>query len=186
MKEDKKSILIIICGVLCIGLFIYASYFAIKHKNDGEVLSTNKVNVSFNASGQLDVVTMPNPNQNITLKTLPETTDTLTTINYNTFKKLFMTTKKSILTIEKNNCNYCADYEPKFIEALNENNVKAYKLNISDLSNSELFKIYDFVNFTGTPTTFIIENGKVTHSFSGTTDKETLSAFIEYFYVRNE
>ena len=186
MKEELKSKLIIAFSFICVALFVFAAYYAIKHKDDGEVLSTNKVNVSFSAAGQLDVVTMPNPKQNITLKSLPETTDTLTEINFNTFKKLFMTTKKSILAVEKNNCAYCADYEPKMIEALNENDVKAYKLNISNLSTEELFKIYDFINFTGTPTTFIIENGKVTHSFSGTTDKETLSAFIEYFYVRNE
>ena len=185
MKDNKKIILIIICALLSVGFLIYAIFYAIKHKDDGEVLSTNKVKINLTSNGQLDVVTMPTPNENITLKSLPETPSTLNEIDFNTMIKLFKTTKKSILSLVKDNCSYCQDYEPKMIDALNDNNVKAYKLNISKLSSSELTKLFNYVDFTGTPTTYIIEDGKVSHSFSGTSDKENLSAFVEYFYVRS-
>ena len=185
MKKNKQFILLIICFIIAISLLIYGIYFAIKHKNDGEVLGSGKINVNYSAGDQLDVLTQPSPKENIVLKTLPDTNGTLTEINFNTLKKLFQTTKKSILTVEKDDCSYCESFEPKFIEALDDNGVTAYKINISKLNTNELTNLYNYVNFEGTPTTYIIENGKVSHSFKGNTDKETISAFVEYFYVRS-
>ena len=186
MKKDNVRVIIIIVLTLTIISFIgYAIFYTIKHKDDGEVLSSGKIQVQFNANGALDILTLPNPLENVTSKTLPETKGTLTEIDFKTLKKLFQTTKKSILALEKDDCEFCADFEPKFIEALEENNATAYKINISKISNDDLINIYNYIDFNGTPTTYIIENGKATHSFSGTSDKETLSAFIEYFYIRS-
>lgn len=184
MDEKKQKMILIIFAIISVCLLGYGIFYTIKHKDDGEILTEGKIKINYSANGALDVVTQPTPNENITLKTLPETTGNLTEINLNTLKKLFQTTKKSILTLEKNGCSYCTEFEPKFIEALEENNATAYKINISNLSNDELTKLRNYVDYTGTPTTYIIENGKVSHSFTGTTDKDTISSFIEYFYVR--
>ena len=61
----------------------------------------------------------------------------------------------------------------------------AYKINISDLTNDELSELYNYIDFNGTPTTYIISNGKAIHTYTGTADQDTLSSFIDYFYIRN-
>lgn len=185
MNESKQKKVLIIFAIISIGLLCYGIYFTIKHKDDGEILKQEKIKINYGANGLLDVVTQPNPNENIILKTLPETNGTLTEIDFGSLKKLFQTTKKSILIVEKDGCSYCEEFEPIFISALEDNNVTAYKINMSKLNDTDIKKISNYIEFTGTPTTFTIENGKVTHSFSGTTDKDTISSFIEYFYVRN-
>ena len=136
MKKNKQFILLIICFVIAISLLVYGIYFAIKHKNDGEVIGSGKIKINYSANGQVDVLTQPSPNENIVLNTLPDTTNTITKIDFKTLKKLFQTTKKSILTIEKDDCSYCISFEPKFTEALEDNGATAYKINISELNEN--------------------------------------------------
>ena len=184
--KKSKLILIIVLIVIGIGLVSYGTYYALTNGKGGEVLREDILNVHYNGNkDQVDALEQPSPNESITLTTSPDTKGFLTEINYETFKQLFKTSNKNILAIEKDDCEYCKDFEPKFKKALEEHSAYAYKLNLSNLTNTEKVDLYKYVDFTGTPTTYVIQNGKATHTFTGTAEQETLSAFIEYFFVRN-
>ena len=109
---------------------------------------------------------------------------TLNDIDFKTMKKLFQTTKKSILIIKKDNCSYCEEFLPEASKALEEMDVVAYTLNLTNLTLNESKSLLKYIYFEGTPTTFIIDQGKVSHVFNGATSKETLQAFIDLYYVR--
>src|SRR5574344_1747309 len=184
-KNNLKFIIVMILIVIALGLIVYGVIYASKHIKEGNVLSSGELNIKYSGNASaIDAITLPIPSLEVNLTTLPKTTGTLTEINFATFKTLFQTNKKSILILEKTGCEYCEDFEPKFISALESNNATAYKINISNFSSSELSNLYDYVDFNGTPTTYIINNGKAIHSYSGDADSDTISAFIEYFYTR--
>ena len=186
MKDKKQLIAISIIGIVGIVLIIYGVYYAFKHKDDGDTIGKGSINVQFtNDPSAIDAITQPTPDVKVTLTTSPETTGYLTEINLSTLKKLFETSNKSLLILVKDDCEYCKDFEPKYLEALKENSAYSYKINVSKLSGKDMSELYKYIDFTGTPTTYVIENGKATHTYTGRTDKDTISAFIEYFYVRN-
>ena len=186
LSKNTRFYTIIGLGAIALVLVIVGVTYALKNNNNDYVISSGDLPVTFTGSASnVDGITLPDPNVTVSTDTLPKTTGTLTTINFSTFKKLFQTSKKSILALEKTDCSYCEDYEPKFIAALEDLEVTAYKINLSDLTNDELSELYNYLDFNGTPTTYIIENGKAIHSYSGTADQDTLSSFIDYFYIRN-
>jgi thiol-disulfide isomerase/thioredoxin len=184
--KKVRLIIISILTILMVGLIIYnITYLFSNLKSDTD---TSKLNINGLKSSKdmVDSIEQPNSQRKITLDTLPEVTDTLTEVDFTTFKKLFKTSKKSVLILEKTDCDYCIAYEPIFIEALTELEINAYKINISNLSNKDKVNIYDYLNYSGTPTVYIIENGNVTHTFEGLTDKDTTESFLDVFYLRQE
>lgn|SRR5574344_504757 len=185
-SNNVKVMIVLFLGILGVGLIIFGIIYACKHLNEGNVISSGDLNIKYtgNASA-IDAITLPVPNVSVNLTTLPKTTGTLTEINFATFKTLFQTNKKSLLVLEKTGCEYCEDFEPKFISALESNSATAYKINISNFTSTELSNLYDYVDFNGTPTTYVINNGSATHSYSGDADTDTISAFIDYFYTRS-
>jgi thiol-disulfide isomerase/thioredoxin len=186
MKKINVKYIVITLFVIMVALIGYGVYYTVKHYNDGNIVKTGNLDVQFTAdASQVDGLDLPNPNIKITLDTLPATTGTLTEIDFKTMTKLFATSQASILALEKTGCSYCEDFEPKFISALEDANVTAYKINISNFTSDELSKLYNYLDFNGTPTTYVIKNGVAVHSYTGTADKETLGAFIDYFYIRN-
>ena len=66
--------------------------------------------------------------------------------------------------------------------------ITAAELPVKDLGTGSTCMMLDtgkkYIYFEGTPTTFIIDQGKVSHVFNGATSKETLQAFIDLYYVR--
>ena len=53
------------------------------------------------------------------------------------------------------------------------------------MNKSELNEMFNYIDFAGTPTTYVIEKGNAKHSLSGLVDSESLKAFIDYFYIRS-
>jgi thioredoxin-related protein len=186
LNNKTKFYIVVTLILLCLTLTIFGTIYALKHNHEGYVISTGDLPVKYTASSnQVDNITLPTPNITVTTDKLPNQTGTLTEVDLATFKKLFQSSTKSIVTLEKDGCSYCEDFEPKFVDALEYFSIKAYKINISKLSNDELSELYNYVDFTGTPTTYIVNNGNAVHSYTGTADVDTLAAFIEYFYVRS-
>ena len=66
--------------------------------------------------------------------------------------------------------------------ALGNLGISAYEVNMSNLDKTE--NIGNYLVVTGTPITYIIENGNVVHTFSGSTDAKTIEAFLDLYYVR--
>jgi len=180
---DKKYYLVGLLLIIIIGLLIYGVVFAFNHYNDSDKVKLNNIDGKYNlSSNQLDYLEQPNPNLKKISDSLPKVEDTITEIKVDTVKELFQTSKKSILVIVRNDCSYCQSFEPKLNEALKYYDVNAYKVNLSNnKNNSDLFK---YLDFDGTPATLIIDGSKVVHSLSGDTDIETIKAFIDYYYIR--
>lgn len=64
-----------------------------------------------------------------------------------------------ILYIKQTNCEHCKAFTPKFVNVLKEKKLKAYVLNITNLSDEEN-KIYeDNFDIKGTPTVLFYDNG---------------------------
>ncbi len=183
MKNNKKYIIIILSIVL-VGLIIFCFIYAIKNKNAEDIKKIDNMKYTMQPN-QLDSIKLPEVKVEVNSKTLPNTTSTLTDIDVSTLEKLFKTSEKSIVLLVKNDCSYCQEFEPRVKELLEKLKINAYRINISNYSDSDMAKLFDYLNFEGTPTTFVIENGKVNHTLSGVVDNDTFVAFIDYFYFRS-
>ena len=182
-KIDKKYCVVIALLIIIVGLLIFGVVYAISHYNETDKVKLNDAEGKYNLSkDQLDYLDQPTPNLKQTKDTLPKTEDTITEIKVKTVKELFQTSKKSILVIVRDDCTYCQNYEPKLVEALKLYDLTAYKININN--NKDYKDLYEYLDFDGTPTTLIIDGSKVTHSLGGDTDLDTIKAFIDYYYIR--
>lgn len=185
-KNDLKIIMIIILLLISIFLIVYGVNFAIKNYNRDDIMTLKNFDAKHTInSNQLDNISMPTPNLKIIYSELPKTSNTIENIDLKTVKKLFQTDKKSILILVKDDCTYCDDLLKNFEEVLKNSNLNAYKINVDELTVNQLNELYNYINFDEAPTTYIINNANVKHSLSGTADKETINAFIDYFYIRN-
>ncbi len=186
MKKNIKFYVIIVLLLLIIGLTIFGVIYAIKNHNKTDILTIDNMNnkITIN-SNQLDSISQPITDAPLVYKELPKAKDTITEIDFKTFKKIFQTEGKSILILVKDRCNYCDQFIPTFENTLNYYNIKAYKIDISKISSNASIDMYNYIDYEGTPTTYIINNGKVKHVLSGSVDEDTLKAFIDYFYLRN-
>ena len=189
MKKVKKNTKIITVGlllILMISLLIYGIYYAIKNYNRGDIKTINDIPATYSiGSDQLDKLEQPEVSETITLDTLPEAKEILQNISLKDIKKLFKTSKKSILFLVKNDCAYCDGFMPIIKDVLKELNINAYLINISEISINDYDELLNYINFSSTPTSYIIQNSKVLHTLSGSVDKDTLKSFIDYFYIRN-
>ena len=186
MKNIVKIITISICFIAIACLIVFGIYYASKNYNKGDVKTVDDIPAKYSIkSNQLDKIDQPTVNEKITLDTLPEAKDTIQEIDFKNFKKLFKTSKKSILFLVKDDCSYCKKYLPIVEESLKNMNINAYKININKLAIVDYEELFNYVSFEGTPTTFIIQNSKVLHNLSGDVDKETFESFVDYFYIRN-
>ena len=121
LKEiDKRYYLVGFLLLIIVGLFGFCIIYAYNHYNDEDKIEINNLNEMYTlASDQLDFLNQPSPNLKLKYEEFPETSDTLNNIDINLLKKIFQTKGKSIIVVEKNDCSYCQDFEPKIIEALN-------------------------------------------------------------------
>ena len=181
-----KITTIIILLIAILGLIGYGISYAIKNYNADQIVSLDlEPYRDIIENSKVDKIEQPNKNREITTDTLPKVKDTITELSYKNFTKLFNTSKKSLLILVKDGCEYCKNFEPIYLEALQSLKVNSYKINVSKLKEEEIFQIYDYINFTGTPITYVIQNGNVLHTLSGQNSLERTKAFIEDFYLKN-
>ena len=183
-KSNLKNVLIILLFLVAICLVGYGIKYIFDNADSQDGVVDSGISSSHSDPTLVDGVEQPTPDVKVNLTTLPNTTDTITTLNYTDFKKLFKTSMRSILVLEKEGCEFCAAYEPVLKTALEELDLTAYKINITNLTSKENSDIFKYLNYDGTPTTYIIEQGKVIHTFSGYTDKSTIEAFLDVCYLR--
>lgn len=179
---DKKKYLVVgilssVAGIL----LIYGLYYILSNRTSNDEVSINLESVTSSAD-KVDKVPILDLDIEVTSDTLPDTDGSLTTIDFKTFKKLFTTSKRSILIITRTNCASCTVFLPIFKEALSSLGIEAYEIDLDNLSSGE--RVLDYIDYEGTPTTCIIENGNITHTFTGKTDKETIAAFLDLYYLR--
>ena len=186
MKKNIRLYIIYFLLFIILCLVIFGVFYAIKNHNRSEIMTLDGTNVKHTInSNQLDQIDLPTNNLPLIYDKLPETNNTIEDIDFKTFKKLFQTKGKSILILVKDGCSFCDQYIPLANDLLNELNLNAYKINTTNLSDKNAKELYNYIDYDGTPTTYIINDGNAKHTLTGIVDKETLKAFIDYFYTRN-
>ena len=183
MKNRKK----IIAGILVLfifGVLIYGCYYFFNNYDDTTNIVKTEIEYVTSSADRIDKLEQPTPNVKVDLDTLPENDSTILEIDFNNFKKLFRTTKRSILFLDKTGCAACESFKPLLESALDDYNLNAYSIDITKFSEDEIRNTFDYIFFDGTPVTYIIENGKVTHTFNGSTSKEVIKAFLDIYYLR--
>lgn len=81
-------------------------------------------------------------------------------ITYQAFKNLIDSKESFVLFVSQTYCSHCIDYKPKFAQAIEDNNVKGYELDLLTLDEDEYEEIMSFINVDGTPTTIFYKKGK--------------------------
>lgn len=184
MKNYQKIIIGVLLVIMVLLVFSGLYYVIVNNREDDTGNVKTNISSIHAERGIIDSLEQPSLNIKVNLDTLPETKDTLTELKFSEFKKLFQTTKRSILLLTREGCSYCASYLPLFKEALENLEIKAYEIDIAHLSDKDYSSLSNYLNYDGTPTTYIIENGSVTHSLSGYVEKEIIVAFLDMFYLR--
>lgn len=83
-----------------------------------------------------------------------------------------ITNKESfVLVITQTGCSHCEQYLPELNKTLEEYDLKANVLNITNLSEEDSKKLSSYVNFSGTPTTIFFIDGE---------EKTTLNRLVGY------
>lgn len=182
--KTKKNVLIMILVLVIFGILIYGCYYFFNnYKDTTDVVKTEMEYVESSAD-RIDKLEQPLPDVKVTEDDLPKTNGNLTELDFNGFTNLFKTTKRSILFLDKTGCAACETFKPLLTNALKDYNINAYSIDVTEFSEEEIRNMFDYIYFDGTPVTYIIENGKVIHTFNGSTSKEVIKAFIDVYYLR--
>ena len=64
-----------------------------------------------------------------------------------------------ILYIKQTDCEHCKEFTPTFLSVLRENDIKAYALNLSNLTEEEMEIYSDTFDVDGTPTVLFFDEG---------------------------
>lgn len=186
MKKSIKLYTVLFLLLVIFTLTIYGVFYAIKNHNRSEIMTLDNIDIKRTiSSDQLDTIKLPTVKLSLVYDKLPQTSGTITEINYKTFTKLFQTKGKSILILAKDGCAYCEEYLRVADELFNKLNINVYEINISKLDKKSSSDIFNYIDYDGTPTTYVIDNGTAKHTLTGLVDAETLNAFVDYFYTRN-
>jgi len=81
-------------------------------------------------------------------------------ISYSKFKEMLENKETFFFEIVQTGCSYCKAFTPKLEEVLEENKIKGYQLNTSNMSQEEYDEFDKMFEIDGTPTTIFIEKGK--------------------------
>ena len=109
-------------------------------------------------------------------------------ISFNEFNSKIENKETFILYVGNKNCHNCVSYEPVLKEVLKENNLTAYKLDNSKLSEDEFDKLNDKFSISGTPTIIFVNKGDEETTLNrivGNTSKEsTIEKFKTNGYIK--
>ncbi len=81
-------------------------------------------------------------------------------MKYQDINKMIKDKKTFILIVTQDSCIHCEEYKPRIKKILKKNNLTAYNLDITDISEDDYNKFKDNYDFKGTPTTMFFKKGK--------------------------
>ena len=83
-------------------------------------------------------------------------------ISYKELEEKINNKESFILELVQTGCSHCEEFSPRFKAILKTNNLKAYSLNLYNLTEEEIEKFDNLTTITGTPTVLFFEDGKET------------------------
>lgn len=110
-------------------------------------------------------------------------------VSFKTLKKMINKEESFILLVSQTYCSHCIAFKPIFNEALSDNNLIGYELDIATISEKDYYELADmFPTLSGTPTTIFFKDGKEISEESrmvGYQEKEeTVKAFKENGFIK--
>lgn len=83
-------------------------------------------------------------------------------ISYKELEEKINNKESFILELVQTGCSHCEEFSPRFKAILKTNNLKAYSLNLYNLTEEEIERFDNLTTVTGTPTVLFFEDGKET------------------------
>lgn len=108
-------------------------------------------------------------------------------ITYNEYKAMLNKRETFVIFISQTYCSHCIDYKPKFAQAIKENNVKGYELDLLTLTKDEYEEVMSSTNIDGTPTTIFYRKGieiEEARLVGSKTVDELTSSLKKYNYIK--
>lgn len=173
-ENNKGVVFLLIIMIIIFGLgvfYVYDYYNKTEDKNKNDINVINEDKIDLQGSQESSKTSTTEENSNI---------ETITLADYQQKNKK---KEKMIVIIASKYCGGCKTYEPVINRVLAKKNMKAYKIDVSEITTQEdktLFKSLFEVSVT--PTTFIIENGTSKASFMGYSSEEATSSWIDKNY----
>ena len=106
----------------------------------------------------------------------------LITLNKNELKEKIDNKDSFILVISQAGCSHCAEYIPILKEILNDNDIKAYIVDLKAFSKSDRQYLNTIANTSGTPTTLFIEKGEEKATYNrivGSSNRQNIEAIFK-------
>lgn len=113
--------------------------------------------------------------------------NTLKRVGYDEIKDMIDKKETFILEITQDGCSHCEEFTPRLKTILKDNNLEAYNLNISYISESDYNKFNEKYTFEGTPTTMFFNKGKeiVSSRITGSiSDKKLKNTLKKLKYIK--
>ena len=113
--------------------------------------------------------------------------NTLKRVSYDEIKDMIDKKETFILEVTQDGCSHCEEFTPRLKTILKDNNLEAYNLNISYISESDYNKFNEKYTFEGTPTTMFFNKGKeiVSSRITGSiSDKKLKNTLKKLKYIK--
>lgn len=105
-------------------------------------------------------------------------------ITYSEFKDKVNGSKKSVIMVGRNDCSHCVSFKPVLTKVAEEYNFTAYYINTNNIKEESDFNaLWDFLGANGTPTTAIVQDGKLIAMHEGEMTRSDLIAFLKANYL---
>ena len=80
-------------------------------------------------------------------------------ISYQTFNEMIDNGETFVILISQRDCGHCVAFKPYYNQALQENNIIGYELDVQMLNQTDRSDFLSRFNISSTPTTMIFTNG---------------------------
>lgn len=180
-KEDNKAIIFLI-GLMIIIFIIGLLYIYDYSKKENQNNNDNKPTVINDEKLNLDEAKSVNNVENNSKKDSKTNYENIKEISIKEYQEKLNNNEKMIVLIASKYCGSCSSFEPVFNKSLSLVKLKAYKIDVATLTTEEKNLFNSLFNITGTPTTFIIENGSQKASIIGYRSKEATTSWLNENY----
>ena len=109
-------------------------------------------------------------------------TSKMESIDYDKFKELMNGEEKSMVLFARSTCGYCVKFMPILNNAIDENNLKVYYLDVTTLSSDNVDdtkSLEPFADGIGTPTLVVVGKGSLIAHNVGYVDASALNSFLK-------
>ena len=116
-----------------------------------------------------------------------ETINSVKELEYTQVKEKIDANETFILEVIQTGCGNCEEFSPRFRKILAQNNIKAFSLNLSNLTVDEAKEFASIANVSGTPTVIFFTKGKedIMHRIVGAIEnKEVVTKLKAMKYIK--